>query len=199
MDQQARGVDPDRHVGELPANTLEVGDGPAELVSRRRVAERALVGALRQPERHRRGAEALAVVRRHELLEAVAGADEQVLLRDLTAIEMQLALGDAAKAHHEFAAADAKAGRVALDENAADAVGAGAAAEASIHEIETRRARTGDPALVAVDAIAGRRLLDARFHICRRRPGRRLADGDGRLLALEHPGKPAALLRVGAI
>src|SRR2546427_7396010 len=39
VDHEARGVDLDRHVRELPADALEVADGPAELLARRRVGE----------------------------------------------------------------------------------------------------------------------------------------------------------------
>ena len=52
---------------------------------------------------------------------------------------------------------------------------------------------------MAVDPVAARRLLDPRLHVRRGRARRRLADRDGRLLALQHPGKPPPLLRVGAV
>src|SRR5213594_3994333 len=175
VDHQARGVDLDRHVGELPADALEVADGPAELVARARVGERLFVGALGQAERHGGRAEPLTVVGGHQLLEAVPGPDQQVVSGNLAALEVQLALGNAAQAHHEFAPADAEARRVALDEDAADALGAGAAAEAPVHEIEPRRAGPGDPALVAVDPVTRLRLLDPRLHVGRRGARRRLA------------------------
>src|SRR5262249_8916657 len=143
--------------------------------------------------------ESLAVVRRHQLLEAVTGADEQVLSGNVAALEVQLALGDPAQSHHEFAPADAKAGRVTLHEDAADAVGAGAATEAAVDEIKPRLPRAGLPALGAVDAIPRRRLPDARFHVRRRRARGRLADRDGGLLAFEYPRKPPALLRLAAV
>src|SRR5438552_9431983 len=135
MDQQAGGVELDLHVGQLPADALEVAEGPAELLALGRVGQRALEGALGEAERHGGGAEPLAVVGAHELLEAVAGADQQVLARHLAVLEVQLALGDAAQSHHEFAATDAEARRVALDEHTADAFGAGPVAEARVDEI----------------------------------------------------------------
>src|SRR2546422_9724485 len=136
VDHEARGVDLDRHVRELPADALEVADGPAELLAHRRVGEGLLVRALGEPERDGGRAEALAVVGGHQLLEAVAGTDEEIVAGDLAALEVQLALGDSAQAHHEFAASDAEAGRVALDEDAADALRARAPAEAPVDQVE---------------------------------------------------------------
>src|SRR3989449_1431696 len=82
VDHEARGVDLDRHVRELPADALEVADGPAELLAHRRVGEGLLVRALGEPERDGGRAEALAVVGGHQLLEAVAGTDEEIVARD---------------------------------------------------------------------------------------------------------------------
>ena len=49
---------------------------------------------------------------------------------------MQLAFRDAAQSHHEFTMSDTKAGRITLDEHAADPFGAGAVSEARVDEIE---------------------------------------------------------------
>src|SRR5262249_10315110 len=117
-------------------DALEVADRPAELPPRGRIRERLLVRPLRQAEGHRGRAESLAVVRRHQLLEAVAGADEEVVPGHVAALEVQLALGDPPQPHHEFASADAKPGRVTLNEDHADALRACALAETSVDEIE---------------------------------------------------------------
>src|SRR5439155_24038653 len=50
-----------------------------------------------------------------------------------------------------------------------------------------------------MDPVAGRRLLDARLHVGGGGAGGRLADRDGRLLALQHPRKPPPLLRLAAV
>src|SRR6185436_21086084 len=171
----------------------------AELAALRGVGQRVLVGALRDAQSHRGRAQTLAVVRVHQPLEAVAGADQEVLARDLAALEVQLAFGDAAQAHHEFAPADAEARRVALDEDPADAVGALPLAEARVHEIEPGGPRAGDPALVAGQPVARRRVIRARRHVGGRRAGGGLGDGDDRLLTLQHPGEVAALLRLGTV
>ena len=64
-----------------------------------------LEGSLGEPERDRRRAEPLAVVGRHEPLEA-AGGEEQVLAGDPAAVEDDLALGDAAHPHRPLAPRD---------------------------------------------------------------------------------------------
>ena len=90
--------------------------------------------------------------------------------------------------------------RVALDEDAADALGAGAVAHAAVDEIETRRARAGDPALLAAERPALRRLVGAGDEIGGGGARLGLGDGDGRLLAvLQHPREVATLLRLGAV
>ena len=163
------------------------------------MAQCQLVGALRQAERHRGRAEPLAVVGAHEVLEAVAGRDEEVLRRDEAGREVELALRDPAQAHHGLAAPEREAGRVALDEQAADPLGAGPPAEAREDEVEPRRAGARDPALVAGEPVAAGRLLGARLEVGRRRARGGLADRDRRLVALEHPREVPALLRLGAV
>src|SRR5262249_50782340 len=158
VDEQPRGVELDRHVGQLPPNALKIADGATELLARAGVGERPLVRALGEAERDGGGAEPLAVVRAHQLLEAVAGTDQQVLAWHLAALEVQLSLRDAAQSHHQLAAADAESRRVTLDEQAADPGSARPLAESRVHQIEPRRAGARDPALVAVDPEALRRL-----------------------------------------
>ena len=121
MDEQAGRVELDRHVGQLPADALEVADGPAELPPGARVGQRQLVRALGQPEGHRGGAEPLAVVGVHQLLEAVGRADQHVVPGHAAAVEVQPPLRDAAQPHGAVALADAESRRVTLDEDAADA------------------------------------------------------------------------------
>src|SRR5262245_29079994 len=100
MDQETRGIELHRYVGELPAQSLELGDRAPELLALDHEGERPFVRALREAERDGGGAETLTVVRGHQLLEPVAGSDEHVLRRDLTAFEVQLALRNAAEPHH---------------------------------------------------------------------------------------------------
>src|SRR5262249_28823808 len=53
VDEQARGVDLGRHVGELPLDRLEVRDALPELLALERVRARGVVGRLRYAERLR--------------------------------------------------------------------------------------------------------------------------------------------------
>jgi hypothetical protein len=71
VDQRPRRRELDRHVGELPLQALELVDRPAELHALLRPAERQLVGTLGDAERHRRGADALAVVGGHQVGKAL--------------------------------------------------------------------------------------------------------------------------------
>jgi hypothetical protein len=101
-----------------------------------RVAQGQLVGALGQPERHRGRAQPLAVVGAHQVLEAVGRAHQHLVLGDPAAVEVEPPLRDAAQPHGVVALADAEAGRVALDEDPADARGAGRAAHAAVDQVE---------------------------------------------------------------
>src|SRR5258706_6158429 len=150
MDQQARRVELDRNVRQLPADAMELADGAPELPPGARVGQRQLVRALREAERHRGGAEALAVVGLHQLLEAVGRTDEHVLPRHAAAVEVQPALRDPAQSHGVIALADTEAGRVALDEDAADASRSRLPAHPAVDEVQPRRPRAADPALLPV-------------------------------------------------
>ncbi len=112
---------------------------------------------------------------------------------------MQLALGDPAETHHEFAPPDREPRRVALDEHAADTRRAGALAEARVDQIEPGGSRPGDVSLVSGEQPAFGRLRRARREVGRRRARVGLRDGDRGLLPLEHPREVPTLLRLGAV
>ncbi len=89
VDEEPRGVDLGRHVGQLPLDRLEVGDPLAELLALQRVGARRVVGGLRDAERLRRDPDPPAVERRHRDREALplvvqhaVAVDERVLDRD---------------------------------------------------------------------------------------------------------------------
>src|SRR6185437_12798089 len=135
-----------------------------------RIVEGEGEGALGNPERHRRGADALRVVGRHEVGEAVAEAarrEKQRRLRELHLLEADLALGDAAEAHRRLALADDEAPGLAADgDEPADAfLTAGGIEDAGEDEVEARDAAAGDPVLAAVDHEAVAAAVGARRHL----------------------------------
>src|SRR4051794_16421881 len=89
VDEQPRGLDLGRHVGELGLDRLIFGDRLAERLALLGVRERLVERPLRQPDAHRGHADPPAVERLEELLEAHAGRPEQVLLRHARAIERE--------------------------------------------------------------------------------------------------------------
>ena len=81
VDEQPRGLDLGRHVGELGLDRLELGDRLAERAPLLGVGERLVERALREADAHRRDADPPDVEHLQELLEAAAARAEQVLLR----------------------------------------------------------------------------------------------------------------------
>ena len=89
--QQARRFDARRVVGELPLNRLERADRLAERLALLRVAERRLVGALRQADRQRRDADAAGVEHLHRVDEALSFLAEQLIERNAAVVEQHFA------------------------------------------------------------------------------------------------------------
>ena len=129
-------------------------DRPAELLAGAGVLHGRLEGALRQSERDRRGAQALAVVGGHQLLEAARG--EEVLAGDPATVEDDLPFGDAAHPHRALAPCDPQTGVPASTISApipADPDGV----EPAQHHVGLRDPRARDPALGSAEhpRIAG--------------------------------------------
>ena len=76
--EQPRRFDPRRDVGQLPLDRLERRDRLAELLALLRVAQRRLVGALRQADRQRRDPDAAAVEHLQRVDEALPFLAEQL-------------------------------------------------------------------------------------------------------------------------
>src|SRR5262249_15809604 len=118
IEQELRGIELDRHLGELPLQPLEFAERAAELLARQRMLTRALRGIASERQRTRGVAEPLDVEGRDLLLEA-AGAEQHVLGRDATIVEMQL--GPLLATHEAGWLADRETWRAALDDHRADA------------------------------------------------------------------------------
>ena len=112
---------------------------------------------------------------------------------------MQPSLGNSPKPHRTVALADSEARRVALNQNAADTLGARRRAHPAIHEVQPRDARPRDPPLLTVERPPFGSLVGAGHQIGGGRARLGLRDGDGRLVPFEHPGQVPTLLRLGAI
>src|SRR5262249_56059064 len=89
IEQQVRAVELDGHVGELPLQALELAQRTPELLARRDVFARPLVGIAPERERARRVAEAFDVECGNLLLEA-AGSEQHVVLRHAAVLEVEL-------------------------------------------------------------------------------------------------------------
>src|SRR5262249_57140386 len=109
--------------------------------------------------------QALTVVRPHQFLEAVTGRDQHVRRGHEAALEVELPLWNRAQAHHVLAPADGEAGRVALDEQPADALIAHALPKACEDEVEPRGPGAGDVALVPGEQESSVRRLGGTRHV----------------------------------
>ena len=97
----ARDHDLDRHHGDLVGDAREADDRLAELHAALGIAHGGLHRGLRHADRARRGLDACRLEGRHQLLEALPlSAAEQVLGRDLEAVERDLVFLHAAIAEH---------------------------------------------------------------------------------------------------
>ena len=155
VDQRLRRRELDRHVGELPLQALELVDRPAELDALLRPVECEPVGTLRDAERHRGGADALAVVGGHQVGEALlqsARRDDQGRGRQVDLLAVDHGLRDAAQPHGRLAPGDLQAlGLVADRKEAADALLALLVVHLGEDQVQARHAAAGDPVLAAVD------------------------------------------------
>src|SRR5262249_51497398 len=136
------------HVRDHPPESLEVSDRAPELLALTRVPYRRLEGALRDPERHRGGAEPLTVVGRHERLEAAGGGQGSVS-PDATAVEDDLTCGDPAHPHGALAPRDGHAWCAGLDDERPDSCRPGNPIEPAQDHVGLGDARARDPTLRA--------------------------------------------------
>ena len=88
--EQARRVDLDRHVGELPLNRLIARDRRSERFAIGGVLERSLERGASDPDRLRGDSDPAAVQRFHRDLEALALGADQILARHAQIIEADL-------------------------------------------------------------------------------------------------------------
>ena len=152
--------------------------------------------AWRDGEAHRGVAETLDREDLEQLAEP-AWTDDEVLVGHAYVIEDHVGRGDAAKAHQLFLRTEAHARAFLLDDERADAFGAGVVAEPGVDEVEVGLAAVGDPALGAVERPGAVGLLGPSGHVGRGRTRVGLGDGDGHGdVAADDAGQQALLLLV---
>ena len=153
IQQAARRLDVLEHVGQLPADALEIGDRLAEDGALADIVHRLVERALGETERDRRIQAALGVEGRQQLAKAIL-ADDQVLQRQFAVVELDLVQIFAA--HGVVGAGHLEALRAGLEQHAADALAARLAIDPGEHDEHAGLPRSADQCLRAFqhDAVA---------------------------------------------
>ena len=119
IQQAARRLDVLEHVGEFPADALEVGDRLAEHGAFADIVHRFVERALGQAQRNRRVQAALRVERGQQLAESVF-LDHQVFQRQFAIVELDFV--QVLAAHGVVGAGDLETLGIGFQQNAADAL-----------------------------------------------------------------------------
>ena len=152
-------------------HALEFADRPAELLAFLRIGEGQLVGALGEPERHRRRADALAVIGVHQIGEALAPGRAAAATSASAGTAMSSKMISASGMPRSPMVGsrlpiDESLGLVADGDEAADAFLLALLVEdAGEDEVQPRHAAAGDPVLPAVDDEAVAAPVGARGHL----------------------------------
>src|SRR5437763_1104631 len=99
VDEQPRGLDLARHVGELCLDRLKAGDRPAEGAALAGIAQRLVERSLREPHTHRRDADAPDVEHAQKLPEAGTARAQEAVLGYVAVAERQGARVGGVPAH----------------------------------------------------------------------------------------------------
>ncbi len=198
-EEQAGTLELGGHVGELPAETLELTDRTAPDLAVAHVPDRVLERPLGGPDAHRCVSAALVVEVPEEELERVGvgrvAGQQDVVLTDHHPVEGHLGLGGGMDPHAPVAPGDLHAVAVHRDDHRADA----------LRSVATRPpAPDQDPAghvperrvvLVPVEPPAAVPVLGQRAaHVLDGRTGVGLGDADAHdAVAVGHPGEPPVL------
>ena len=174
----ARGFELGRHVGKAKCNGLMFDDGFAEAFTLLRVGERNLVGGAGHAHGLRRDADATAFQIGQRDTVALAFGAEPVLLRNAELLETNFAGVGRLLAHLALDPADAIAGLLGIDDEAADALLALPEIGRGKDQRHVGVLARGDELLVAVKNIAS--VADARRECGSRRHPSRSAVRSGR-------------------
>ena len=153
VDQECRGIDRERHVGELGLNHLQLGQRPAEQLPPARTRERLVERPARKPERRSADRGAEHIERGHGDLEALARRAEQLRARHPAVREAQ---GRERMRRDQLdTLGDLEARRRGIDDERGQTLGRRRLPGAREHDIEVGDAAVRDPGLGAVQDEAG--------------------------------------------
>jgi len=157
VEQQPRRFELGCHVGELPLNSLQVGESPPGVRPLARVVHGVLDRTLRGADAHRGVSAPLVVEMREQSAEGVVVAGEQHIGRlDAHVVESELGFGHTAQAHLLVHACDAHAIGRQVDDNGADLT----VRELAPHETRSCMVPTCHVVLVRREPIAVAVLLE---------------------------------------
>lgn len=142
------------HFGELELDSLELGDGFAELAALAGVADGVLEGAVGEADELGADGDAAGIKGFDGYLIALTGLAEDIFRRDAAVIEQDFAGGGAADAEFVLFAADGEAGGVAFDQEAGNAAVTGVGVDGGEDEEEAGFGGVGDPEFAAGEEIA---------------------------------------------
>ena len=151
-DQESRGIELGRHVGELELSRLEVGQRLAELLALHDIARRRLQAGTRAAQRAGADVDAPSVETHHRDLEAVPLGAEPVGDRHLAILEDHRGRRLAVPAELVLLLAERQAGRPRLDHQGRDAAGSRSSG-AQHHDIDVAPAAARDEGLAAVQHV----------------------------------------------
>ncbi len=141
------------HVGQHPLDGLIFGDGLAESFSLLGVAHRGFQRALRQAQRLRCDADAAAVERFERDSQALAFFAQAIFCRDAAILQRNFGGAREVQSHFIFVAADAKAGKIWLDQKGGDAAAAGCGVGLREDDVDAGDSAVGDPGFCAVEDV----------------------------------------------
>ena len=203
LQQQARAFELRGHVGDLPLQALEIGQGLVAELALVHVVHRVLERALRGADTHRRVAAAFVVDVRDQRLERLAvrgvAPQQHVVGLDPHVVERELGFARRPQTHLDVRARDRDARRLEVDHHGADALRPGTVGETAPHEARAGFVTTCDVVLVGVQPESVTVGTEAGAHVADRASGLGLADSDAeQAFAARRDRQPAVLHRVVA-
>ena len=151
IDQQRRGVDFDRHIGDMALHHLQIAKRRAEQLPARGSLHGFSHGAARKAERRGADRGAEYVEGRHRDLETVAGLADQRIGGDAAFVEFKPR--QRMRRDDLDTLGDREAGIIAFDDEGRQPFGAGPLAAARKHNIDIGNTAVRDPAFLAVEHI----------------------------------------------
>ena len=153
VDQETGAAQLGRHFRDFECDDLLGADGPAELDALLGILHRRLKGPLGDAQRLGRDADAPAVQRAHGNFKPHALLAQQILLRHMHVVEVELAGGGGADAHFIVVRLEGEALPALFHDKGGDAPGADARRGDGKDHIGVRLAAVGDEDFLAVEQV----------------------------------------------